>query len=74
MGLGLTIWDTPDMKTTVPFSVLDAFQSLLEEDDQFNEAMMRVALMTAHLYNPGEDLDEQDYELAMELCTRVSVS
>ena len=61
-------------KTTVPFSVLDTFHSLLMDDDQFNEAMMRVALMTAHLYNPGEALDEQDYDLANELCTRVSVS
>ena len=60
-------------QTAVPFSVLDTFHSLLMDDDQFNEAMMRVALQTAHLYNPGEALDEQDYDLAMELCTRISV-
>ena len=62
------------MKTTIPFSVLDTFHSLLMDDDQFNEAMMRVALQTAQMYHPGEPLDEQDYELAMDLCQRVSVS
>ena len=58
----------------VPFSVIDKFHSYLMDDDEFNEAMMRVALQVAQSYSPGEPLTEEDYELAMDLCTRVSVS
>ena len=63
--------------TTVPFAVLDKFHSLLMDDDQFNEAMMRVALDVAQTYcdNAPCETDEEDvYELAMELCCRVSVA
>ena len=57
--------------TSVPNSVLDSFHSLLMDDDQFNEAMMRVALQVAE----GHTADEEDqYELAMDLCCRVSVA
>ena len=62
----------------VPASALDSFHSLLMDDDQFNEAMMRVALQVAEsaLTAPGMGTyEEQDlYDLAMELCTRVSVA
>jgi len=59
----------------VPNAALDKFHSLLMDDDQFNEAMMRVALQVAQSYNaPGQPLDEQDMKLAMDLCTRVSVA
>ena len=61
-------------KTLIPHSVMDSFHSMLMDDDQFNEAMMRVALQVAQSYHPGEPLDDEDYELAYELCTRVSVS
>ena len=60
---------------TVPHSAIDKFHSLLMDDDQFNEAMMRVALDVARYYaGPGATLTEEDYDLAMDLCTRVSVS
>tara|TARA_B100001063_G_scaffold236758_1_gene256898 strand:+ start:326 stop:508 length:183 start_codon:yes stop_codon:yes gene_type:complete len=59
----------------VPFRALDKFHSLLVDDDQFNEAMMRVALEVAQYYaGPGEALGDEDYQLAMDLCTRVSVN
>jgi len=45
------------------------------DDDEFNEAMMRVALKVAQSYaGPGVALSEEDYQLAMDLCSRVSVS
>ena len=45
------------------------------DDDQVQEAIMRVALEVASQYNsPGEPLDEKGYELAYELCTRVNVN
>ena len=56
-------------------SVLDKFHEELMDDDQFNEAAMRVALRVAQYYaGPGAKLTEEDYELAMDLCTRLSVS
>ena len=58
----------------IPNAAIDKFHSLLMDDDQFNEAMMRVALQVAQSYHPGEALDDNDYELAMDLCTRVSVA
>ena len=57
--------------------VVDTFHSYLMDDDQFNEAMMRVALQVAEQYCKEAPCvtDEEDvYELAMELCTRVSVA
>ena len=62
-------------KTRVPASVVDRFHSYLMEDDGFNEAMMRVAMDVARYYQGGtEPLDEDSMDLAMELCTRVSVA
>ena len=59
----------------IPHAVLDTFHSMLMDDDQFNEAMMRVALQVATSYNaPGQEPDQDDYDLAMELCCRVSVA
>jgi len=59
----------------IPNAAIDKFHSLLMDDDQFNEAMMRVALQVAQSYNaPGQPLDEQDMKLAMDLCCRVSVA
>ena len=61
--------------TTVPYSVVDKFHSLLMDDDNFNEALMRVALEVAQYYaGPGVALTDDDYQLAMDLCTRVSVA
>jgi len=59
----------------IPNHAIDSFHSLLMDDDQFNEAMMRVALQVAQSYmGPGEALDEEAYDLAMELCCRISVA
>jgi len=59
----------------IPHHAIDSFHSLLMDDDQFNEAMMRVALEVAQSYlGPGEEMEEDLYDLAMELCTRVGVS
>ncbi len=58
----------------VPNAAIDKFHSLLIDDDQFNEAMMRVALEVASYYAGGEKLTDDDMALAMELCTRVSVA
>ena len=59
----------------IPNHAIDSFHSLLMDDDQFNEAMMRVALQVAESYlAPGETLDEDGYDLAMELCCRISVA
>ena len=60
---------------TVPYASIDKFHSLLMDDDQFNEAMMRVALEVAQSYlAPGEKMDDNSYDLAMELCSRIGVS
>ena len=59
----------------VPNAAIDKFHSMLMDDDEFNEAMMRVALKVAHYYQPGgEPYDEETMALAMELVTRVSVA
>ena len=62
----------------VPASALDSFHSLLMDDDQFNEACMRVALQVAESYlqRPGGGVYDQDdlYDLAMDLCVKVSVA
>ena len=58
-------------------SAIDSFHSLLMDDDQFNEAMMRVALQVAEdiCENAPIETDEEDaYDLAMKLCCRVSVA
>jgi len=55
----------------IPYHVVDSLHSILMDDDQFQEALMRVALEVAS--GVTEDL-EQQMELAMELTTRVSVS
>lgn len=60
--------------TMVSYHVIDSFHSHLMDDDQFNEALMRVALQVVQSYAPGEPLTEKDYDLAMELCSRVSIS
>ena len=54
--------------------VIDRFHSHLMDNDQFNEAVMSVALQVVQSYAPGEPLTDKDYDLAMELCSRVSVS
>ena len=56
---------------TVPYHVIDQLHSLLMDDDQFQEALMKVALQVAEgVTNNTED----QMKLAMELTTRVSVS
>ena len=62
----------------VPASALDSFHSLLMDDDEFNEACMRVALQVAESYlqRPGGGVYDEDqlYDLAMELCTKVTIA
>ena len=58
----------------VSHAVVDKFHSILMDDDQFNEALMRVALEVVQSYAPGEALTEDDLQLAMDLCTRVAVA
>ena len=58
----------------IPHAAIDKFHSLLMDDDQFMEAAMRVALKVAQSYNPGQPLDQEDYDLAYELVERLSVS
>ena len=61
----------------VPASAIDSFHSILMDDDQFNEAMMRVALEVAQRCcddAPCETDEEDVYDLAMQLCCRVSVA
>ena len=58
----------------VSHSVLDRFHSVLMEDDQFNDSLMRVALEVAQHYQGSGSLDEESMQLAMDLCTRVSVA
>ena len=54
-----------------PNHVIDQFHSMLLDDDEFNEALQRVALEVASTH---VDDEEDRYDLAMELVTRVSVS
>ena len=59
----------------LPYKALDSFHSMLMDDDNFNEALMRVALeVVKSYYAPGEKLDETAYDMAGELCCRVSVA
>ena len=61
----------------IPASAIDSFHSILMDDDQFNEAMMRVALQVSEemCKNAPCETDEEDvYDLAMQLCCRVSVA
>jgi len=60
--------------TTVPYSTIDTFHSILMDDDQFNEAAMRVAMQAATDTLLDKDHDDEDlYDLAMELVTYISV-
>ena len=62
-------------KKMIPFHAIDSFHSKLMDDDQFNEAMMRVALeVVQSYYGPGEALDDDAYDMANELCCRISVA
>ena len=67
----------------VPASLVDSYHSVLMDDDEFNEAAMRVAFDVARdhlealrLNDPGSaDYDEQDiYDLAAELTVRLGVA
>ena len=49
------------------------FISLLENDDQFQEALMRVALDTVQYYNGDQPIDDDDLKLAGELVNLVTV-
>ena len=49
------------------------FISLLENDDMFHEALMRVALDTVQYYNGGQPIDDDDLKLAGELVNLVTV-
>ena len=55
----------------VPYHVVDSLHSILMDDDQFQEALMRVALEVA---SGVTDNTQEQLDLAMELCNRVSVS
>ena len=58
----------------IPNAVKAKFQDLLEDNDQYNEALMRVALETVQYYaGPGVPLEDKDYHLAMSLCCIVKV-
>ena len=62
-------------RKTIPHAAIDRFHSLLMDDDLFNEAMMRCAIEVAQYYaGPGAKLDDEDYQLAQDLCCRVSVA
>lgn len=55
--------------------VVDTFHSMLMDDDEFQEATMRVALKVAQYYaGPGNKLTEDDMRMAEELCSMVGVS
>ena len=58
----------------LPNAAIDRFHSTLMDSDLFNEAMMAAAVEVVQYYAGGEPLTEKDYEMAQELCTRVSVS
>ena len=63
------------MKVTA--AMVDSFHSLLMDDDEFMEAVQRVALELAEssLAEQPYETDEDDaYDLAMELVCRVSVA
>ena len=67
----------------IPHSVIDSFHSILMDDDEFNEAVMRVAvdlskdrLEALRLNDPQSGAYSWDdvIDLANELCCRISVS
>ena len=59
----------------VPNAALDKFHSLLMEDDDFNDAVMKVALKVASYYDgPGAPVNDDTLALANELFSRVSVA
>ena len=61
----------------VPASAIDSFHSILMDDDQFNEAAMRVALQVAQecCDNAPCETDEEDvYDLAMKLVCHISIA
>ena len=63
------------MKVTA--SLVDSFHSLLMDDEEFNEALQRVALEVAEASlaeQPFEHDEDDAYDLAMELVCRVSVA
>ena len=60
--------------TKVPASAIDSFHSLLMDDDQFNEALTRIAFGVAEEYANNGAGWEDLYDIASELCTRVCVS
>ena len=48
---------------------------MLMDDEQFNDALSRVAMQVVKsYYAPGETLDDDAYDMAMELCTHVTLS
>ena len=59
----------------LPNHAIDSFHSLLMDDAQFNDALSRVAMeVVRSYYAPGEALDDNAYDMAMELCTRVTLA
>ena len=63
------------MKVTA--SLVDSFHSLLMDDEEFNEALQRVALEVAEsslAEQPCEHDEDDAYDLAMKLVCRVSVA
>ncbi len=59
----------------IAHSIIDQFHSMLMDDDEFNEAVQRIALEVAEEALASGRHDEEDaYELAMELCIRLSVA
>jgi hypothetical protein len=61
---------------TISNSIIDQLHSSLLDDDQFNEAVQRITFQIAEEFcaNQPCETDEEDvYDLAMELCTRIGV-
>ena len=61
----------------IPNSLIDQLHSTLLDDDQFNEALHRIVFQIAEEFcadQPCETDEEDVYDLAMELCSRVSAS
>jgi hypothetical protein len=62
---------------TISDSIIDQLHSSLLDDDQFNEAIQRISIQIAEevcASQPCETDDEDVYDLAMELCSRIGVS
>ena len=59
----------------LPNAAIDTFHSMLMDDAEFLDALERVAhKVVARYYAPGEQLDDDAYDMAMDLMTRVSVA